>query len=194
MIYSIRRSFLVLPLLAVLSLAGCDDSDMTGPDATSAAPAAVAPDSGGLVDFFGAIEGIASSSLTVDGRTFLVDGETGVFRQDAAVGFGSLAVGDVVVVKARQNREGQWVAREIRLRVDATPPAAKLTGRVGAVTPPSLTVGGRTVQTDAATQYLGKGEPRGLSDIHAGDLVTVSGPDIGEGVVLATKIRVEEKG
>lgn len=190
MIHRIRHSFLVLPLLLVLT--GCGDDDATGPDAVSTA--AVEPASGGLTDFFGSIEGLGAQTIAVDGRTFLVNANTTVLRQGAPVGYGFLAVGDLVVVKARQNGGGAWVAHEIRLRVDATAPEAKLTGVVQSVTPPALVVGGRTVQTNGATVYLGKGEPRSLADVHEGDLVTVSGPDIGDGVLLATKIRVESKG
>lgn len=188
---ALRHSLLILPLVA--GLTGCGDNDSTGPDAVGA-PAPVEPGSGGLTDFFGPIEGLGAQTIAVDGRTFLVTGETVVLRQGASVGYGFLAVGDLVVVKARQNGNGAWVAREIRLRVDATAPEAKLTGRVDSVTPPALVVAGRTVQTNSATVYLGKGEPRALTDVHAGDLVTVSGPDIGDGVLLATRIRVESKG
>jgi hypothetical protein len=191
-IHRIRHSFFVLPLLLALTGCGGDDDDATGPDAVSAAP--VEPGSGGLTDFFGPIEGLDAETIAVDGRTFLVVAETVVLRQGAPVGFGFLAVGDPVVVKARQNGNGAWVAREIRLRVDATAPEAKLSGRVESVTPPALVVAGRTVQTNSATEFLGKGEPRALTDVHQGDLVTVSGPDIGDGVLLATKIRVESKG
>jgi hypothetical protein len=101
-------------------------------------------------------------------------------------------VGDQVVVRAHQNRTGTWVAREIKIRVD-TPPEIKITGRVDSVQAPELRVAGRLVMTGPDTTYLGAGEPRSLADVHAGDLVTVTGFE-SEGVVQATKIRVESKG
>jgi hypothetical protein len=101
-------------------------------------------------------------------------------------------VGDLVVVRARQNRSGVWVAREIKLRVDA-PAEVKITGRVDAVKAPELVVAGRRVLTGPDTSFLGVGEPRSLSDVRAGDLVTVTGFENDKDTTQATKIRVESR-
>jgi uncharacterized protein DUF5666 len=177
--------------LCVLALAGCGDDNPSAPDESAVVPASAA-ESGGLRDFFGSIDGLTATSLVVDGQTFLVDGDTHVFRQGVEVGYGLLGVGNLVLVKARLNSRGQLVAREIKLRVDAAPDV-KVSGRVERMDPPDLVVAGRLVHTNSATAYLGVGDPRALADVQVGNQVTVTGPEGDDRSVLASKIRVESK-
>jgi hypothetical protein len=178
--------------LCVLSLAGCGDDNDATQDSSPVVPDPVA-DSGGLRDFFGSIEGLSSTSLVVDGRTFLVDNQTHVFREGTDVGYGFLAVGNLVLVKARVNSRGELVAREIKLRVDNAPDV-KVSGRVESVNLPDLVVAGRLVHTNSGTAVFGAGDPKGLPDVRVGDQVTVTGPEGDDRSVLANKIRVEAKG
>lgn len=186
------RSFLIA--LCVLALAGCGDDDDNNPTSADVSPVVPEPAaaSGGLREFFGAIEGLTATSLVVDGNTFVVDGETRVFRQGAEVGYGILGVGNLVVVKARLNSRGELVAREIKLRVDVVPDM-KLTGHVEQMTPPDLVVSGRIVHTNSGTAFVGLGDPRSLADIQVGYLVTVTGSEGDDRSILATKIRLEAK-
>jgi hypothetical protein len=189
---SIRRHPLpFLISLCVLALAGCGDDDPGTEDVSPVVPDPVAQ-SGGLRDFFGSIEGLAATRLVMDGRTFVVDGQTHVFRQGVEVGYGALAVGDVVLVKARLNSQGELVAREIKLRVDSAPDV-KITGRVERLDPPDLVVSGRLVHTNSGTTFLGVGDPRSLADLQVGYQVTVTGPEGDDRSLLATKIRVEAR-
>ncbi len=192
--FAVRRlPLLFLVSIGILGLAGCGDDE--NPTATSDV-SGVIPDpvasSGGLRDFFGAIEGLTATRLVVDGTTFIVDGETHVFRQGVEVGYGILGVGNVVVVKARLNSRNELVAREIKLRVDAAPDV-KVTGRVERTDPPDLVVAGRLVHTNSGTAYLGVGDPRQLSDVQVGNQVTVTGMESDDRSILATKIRVEAR-
>jgi hypothetical protein len=191
--FAIRRSPLpFLVSLCVLALAGCGDDD----NPTASDPSTVLPEpaaqSGGLRDFFGSIEGISATRLVVDGKTFIVDGQTRVFRQGVEVGYGLLGVGNLVLVKARLNSQNELVAREIKLRVDAAPDV-KVTGRVERVDPPDLTVAGRLVHTNSGTAYFGAGDPRSLTDVQVGNQVTVTGPEGDDRAILASKVRVESK-
>src|SRR4030095_6493290 len=104
---------------------------------------------------------ITLSALVVDGRTFLINGETHAFRQGGDIGVGALAVGDIVVVKAKVNNDGVLIAREIRLRVDSAP-AIKVSGRVDSKNPPDLVVAGRLVHPNSGTDLTGGGGPRHL--------------------------------
>jgi hypothetical protein len=179
--------------VCVLSLAGCgDDED----NPTAADPSAVVPEpaaaSGGLREFFGAIDSLTATRLVVDGNTFVVDGETHVFRQGVEVGYGLLGVGNVVVVKARTNTRGEMVAREIKMRVDVVSDM-KLTGHVEQIASPDLTVSGRLVHTNSGTAFVGLGDPRSLADLQVGYLVTVTGSEGDDRSILATKIRLEAK-
>ena len=194
MLRVIRRFHLpFLISLCVLSLAACgdDDEDQGLQDPSPVIPEAVAQ-SGGLRDFFGAVEGLSGTRLVVDATTFVVDGETRVFRQGVEIGYGALAVGNLVVVKARLNSRAELVAREIKLRVESAPDV-KVTGRVERIDAPDLMVSGRVVHTNSATQFLGVGDPRSLADVQVGYLVTVTGPEGDNRSLLASKVRVEAK-
>ncbi|HET9316002.1 MAG TPA: DUF5666 domain-containing protein [Vicinamibacteria bacterium] len=186
-----------LPFLVsvcVLALSGCGEDDNN--PAASDNPSAVVPEpaasSGGLRDFFGVIDGITSNRLVVSGTTFVVDGQTHVFRQGVEVGYGLLGLGNLVLVKARLNSQNELVAREIKLRVDAAPDV-KVTGHVEKVDPPDLIVAGRLVHTNSGTSFFGVGDPRSLTDIQVGNQVTVTGPEGDERAILASKVRVESK-
>jgi hypothetical protein len=185
---SLLRSAGLVALL--LAAAACDDDD--SPTRGDSAALVPEPASGGLVSFFGRIDGLRSDGLTVAGRDFGIDGDTRVFVQQNEAPLSILRVGEQVVVRARQNRAGAWMAREIKVRVDA-PSEVKVTGRVDAIRPPELTVAGRPVITGPDTAYLGAGEPRSLADVRSGDLVTVTGFEVDRGVLQALKIRVESR-
>lgn len=192
--FALRR--VPLPFIVsvcVLVLAGCgdDDTPTASSDVSGVIPEPAAA-SGGLRDFFGAIEGLTDTRLVVDGTTFIVDGETHVFRQGVEVGYGILGVGNLVVVKARLNSRNELVAREIKLRVDAVPDV-KVSGRVERTDPPDLVVAGRLVHTNSGTAYLGVGDPRQLADVRVGNQVTVTGMESDDRSILATKIRVESR-
>jgi Domain of unknown function (DUF5666) len=187
-----RLSPLFLVSLCVLSLAGCGDDNPATPEDPSAVLPQPAAASGGLRDFFGAIDGITATRLVVDGTTFVVDGQTHVFRQGVEVGYGLLGVGNLVLVKARLNSQNELVAREIKLRVDAAPDV-KVTGRVERVDPPDLTVAGRLVHTNSGTAFFGAGDPHSLTDVQVGNQVTATGPEGDNRSILASKIRVESK-
>jgi hypothetical protein len=132
-----RFSFLrCAPLLLITALGvGCGDDNTTTPDqpapqatptpapAPTATPApaptptpAPSPDSGPLQSFFGTIDAIDANSLNLSGRIFVVDGATLVFDHQTPIPYSKLEVGQTALVKARQNKDGVWFAREIKLR------------------------------------------------------------------------------
>jgi Domain of unknown function (DUF5666) len=181
-----RRHSVLLAVLAALLAAACGD------DSPTSDQAALTEGSGGLVEFAGGIDAITADSLTVAGRTFVVDSSTVTLREGTAISFSLLKLDDFVVIKASQNRNGVWTAREIRLRVGTAVSEIKLTGRVDSVSPPNLVVSGRVVTVIASTEFTGLGDPRSLNDIRPGYTVTVTGIDQGDSL-LALKIRLEAK-
>jgi hypothetical protein len=106
------RFLLLLVVVTVVALAGCSDGK-SSPTADVPAPLT---GSGGLIDFFGHIDALTGTSITVDGRVFVVDRDTHVFDQGAEMRYFDLRVGDLVLVKAKVNVRGDLIAREIRLR------------------------------------------------------------------------------
>src|SRR5262249_7941520 len=80
----------------------------------------------------------------------------------------------------------------------ATPsaqPAGKrveFNGTVESITPPTLTVSGRPVVTNADTKIKRSGNPITLADLKVGDQVEVEGTQQADGSVLASKIKFED--
>lgn len=132
-----RFSFLrCAPLLLATSLAvGCGDDDTTttpdtpAPQATptpapapttapnpTPTPVPAPPETGELQSFFGTIDALDSTSIDLSGRVFVVDSLTLAFDHKTPIPYSSLKVGETALVKARQNKDGVWFAREIKLR------------------------------------------------------------------------------
>jgi hypothetical protein len=63
-----------------------------------------------------------------------------------------------------------------------------LDGPIEAIAPPALTVGGKTVITDAKTKFGGAGSPGSLADLHVGDQVQVTAQVQADGSLLASSI------
>jgi Domain of unknown function (DUF5666) len=70
----------------------------------------------------------------------------------------------------------------------------ELKGVVESITPPSLMVAGRVVQTDANTEIKRNGDRIGLADLKLQDKVEVKGTTQADGSVLARKITVDSEG
>ncbi len=175
----------------VLTLVGCGGSDGdAGSTGASALPQAAA-DSGGLLDFGGGIEAMGRDSVTVDGRSFLVDEQTEIQRDGRPVSLASLQLGDFAVIKARLRRDGALIAAKIKVRTEA-PTEIKFTGGVESVSGTELFVAGRRVTVTSATVYTGLGTS--LRDLQVGYLVTVTGLVGADDRVEAEKIRLESKG
>ena len=88
---------------------------------------------------------------------------------------------------------GTLQATEVEFELEEQAEAAEVefTGAIGAINPPMLTVGGRTVVTDAATEIERDGMRLGLADLHVGDTVEVKGTVQSDGSVLAREIRLK---
>ena len=131
-----RLSFLrCAPLLLIATLGvGCDDDDddITTPDTPAPqvtpapipsaaptpapAPAPPDPDSGPTESFFGTIDTLDPGMLDLSGRVFVLDSKTVYLDHQTPITFAQLSVGQTALVKARQNKDGVWFAREVKLR------------------------------------------------------------------------------
>jgi hypothetical protein len=90
-----------------------------------------------------------------------------------------------------QTAAGTVRATEVEFQVEeaAAVVEVEFTGMIEAITPPTLTVAGRVVVTDAATQIERDGMHLALTDLHVGDTVEVKGTLQSDGSVLAREIR-----
>jgi hypothetical protein len=150
-------------------------------------------------EFEGRVDAIdtAANTLVVFGTTFRVTdvtrfedhSDSDVLSFDLA----DIAVGDFVEIDAYEDGTG-LVATKVE-RDDADGEEVQLEGRAQDVAPPTFTVGGVTVTTDAATEFRNNnGEQIGSSAFFAaavsGPIVKVRGTRIGD-AVLATRVELE---
>jgi len=72
---------------------------------------------------------------------------------------------------------------------------SSISGRIDTLTPPTLSVAGRTIITDAHTHLHGEGRTHSLADFNVGDKVEIEGVLNADGTILAEDLkRTEEAG
>jgi len=151
----------------------------------------------------GAIQQIGASQLVVLGRTVAVDALTQVLdRNNAAMRFSELKVGQTVEVEGTNQSDGRLYARKVKREdgaaddkggggADDTGASVNFVGSISSVSP--LVVGGQSVATDSSTRILDrKNNPIQLSALKAGDKVEVEGVKRSDGSVLASKIKQQD--
>lgn len=208
---TVFRFQLVLPLLALaLGATGCGS---TGDLPTGASPVSGATVQGTVNGAAGAAsEGVralsasgadirvtvvgTSLSTTTDGSgRFTIQGvPTGnvVLRfqgpgVDATLRIEGLLDGQVLTISVQVNGSQATVV---------TPPTGQqrveLSGVIQSINAPRFQVGGRSVVTDAATRFNGKGRIQSVADLRVGDRVEVKGTQQSDGSVLAREVKREE--
>ena len=172
------------------------------------------------VEYVGTLTGMSGSGsallLTIGGRGVQTTAATVVRRSGNVVGFDALRQGQTIEVKG--TAVGSGVINATRLTIeDAALPAPTPTPSPTPTTPPApapgigsevefsgvivtmsgsspsltLTVSGRSVRTTSATEVRRKGDTLALSTLRAGLNVQVKGTTEGGGVVLASRITIE---
>jgi hypothetical protein len=153
-------------------------------------------------EFTGRVESVTPPTLVVSGVTVLTTDETEIKRGGLEVALTDIAVGESVKVEGAPQPDGSVIAREIKVAAAGDDDddedqggAIEFSGSVSSITPPSLVVAGRTVLTNADTEFKGKGRIHSLADLNVGDEVEVEGLESSPGLVLAFEIqRLEEAG
>jgi len=158
-------------------------------------------DDGSEVEVRGKVDSVGGSSLVVGGRTVLVDASTRLLgRNNETIAFSTFRPGDSVEVEGVPQADGSLRATKVKLEDADNDDGAgndvgedvQFTGTIGSLSP--LTVGGRTVQTDGSTRYLGrKNETLPAGDVlKVGNRVEVEGHTQADNSVLAQKIKLED--
>jgi hypothetical protein len=149
---------------------------------------------GAEVEITGPVESIAAPNLTVAGRLVQTTANTEVKRDRSRIALADLRIGEIVKVEGMLQADGSLLARQIRaLGNPATEPPPgpndlELTGAIEAISPPNLTVGGKSVATDASTEISRDGARIALTDLRVGEIVKVEGTLQADGSVLAREI------
>ena len=208
----------LLVLAAGLSMAavacGGGSSSMTGPDVPAVAipPAAVGATIAGTVES-GAVSSSQVGAASVSGLRVSVTGTELRTTTDDSGRFtlSGVASGRVELrfegsgIDARLELEGlengQTLSVTVRVsgssasRVDDHGRETEVRGRLDSVGGSSLVVAGRTVRIDSSTRLLGRNnETVDLSAFRPGDIVEVEGIPQSDGVLLATKVKLEDQG
>jgi hypothetical protein len=162
------------------------------------------PDDDDELEFRGRIQSIGSSSLVVDGRLVEVDANTLIRRRGDPIPFSALQIGNLVEVEGTPRSDGSVLARKITLEDDddndndddndEDNDETEFKGTIQSIAPPSLVVAGRQVTTNGSTRILDdRGRAITLGDLRVGQTVEVEGRTQSGGVVLASKIKVEDE-
>lgn len=143
-------------------------------------------------EFTGAIESISPPELRVAGRKVVTNARTEIKRGDAKIALSALQVGETVKVEGMQQSDGSVLADEIKANAANGVREVELSGVIQSINAPRFQVGDRSVVTDAATRFNGKGRIQSVADLRVGDRVEVKGTQQSDGSVLAREVKREE--
>ncbi len=148
----------------------------------------------GEVEFRGIVDSVGASSLVVSGRNVLVSAGTEIKRGDAHITLAQVKVGEAAKVEGAGLPDGSVQAREIKLGEDASEDddEFEFKGSISAITPPSLTVAGKSVLTNAQTEIRRHNQTIPLTDLLVGEQVEVKGRILADGTRLATRIKTDD--
>lgn len=160
------------------------------------------------VEFTGTITSLSSNApgatLIVAGRTVRTNASTLVRRRGDPVGFDRLAVGQTVEVEGVSLADASVLAARITIENEpnAPPPAPEaevrfegtLTAISGTAAAATLTVAGRVVRTDGATEFRRSGSGSshvGFDALQIGQRLEVRGRQRADNTVLAQRVTIE---
>ncbi len=146
------------------------------------------------IELTGAIESLRNNALVVLGKTFRVGPNTVVLdNNNLAIKFADLIIGQIVEVRADRQADGTLLATRIK-REDLPNDEVELTGRITALDNNSLVVLGLKFIVNAATVVLDNDNNAiRFADLKAGLVVEIRADRQGDGALLATRIKIEDR-
>lgn len=143
----------------------------------------------------GKIESLGQDSLVVMGKTFFVNEATEIVDDDDhPLSFTDLAVGQIVEVRARMQQDGSLLASRIKVEGenDDGDDQVELTGTIESISDSALVVDGIEFFVTESTVILDDDHnPIPFADLTVGLKVEVRGERTDDGMVRATRIKVE---
>ncbi len=133
------------------------------------------------VEYTGEILSISADSINVNNKLFFVDSTTVILGfQGQALSFDSLAVGDVVEVKAEMQADGTFNA--LRIKLEDSSDMIMVVGPITAISDSSIWVNGPQFRISGNTTVLDRNyQPVTLSQYTVGDDVTLLAVNNGTG-------------
>lgn len=144
------------------------------------------------VEFTGTVDSVSSPDLQVNGITVHTDGNTRITRKGRGITLADVKAGETVAVDGVLLPDGSVLARRLQAGEDADDDEVEFLGIVQSITPPSLTVSGVNVLTDANTEIERDDHKISLTDLQVGEIVQVEGVLLPDGTVLAHEIKADK--
>ncbi|NIR50888.1 T9SS type A sorting domain-containing protein [candidate division KSB1 bacterium] len=147
-----------------------------------------------LLELTGTIETLGTDSLVTSGVTIFVDATTEVFDDDDnRIAFADLQVGLIVKVRAVRQPDGRFLGTKIKVE-DRFEDEVEITGAIEEIGDNSITVLGRTfVVTENTVIFDNNNNRITLSEFSVGLTVEVRGDLMGDGTLVAIKIKIEDR-
>lgn len=146
------------------------------------------------VEVTGTIRSKGSNSLVVLGLTFSVDGRTAVLDdRNNPISFADLRVGELVQVRADRQPDGTLLATRIKVE-EVEDDEIELTGTISSKGGSSLVVLGLTFNVDLNTVILDdRNNVISFVDLQVGQVVQIRADRRADGMLLATRIKLEDE-
>ena len=146
------------------------------------------------VEFTGNVDGIDSTSITVNGTTFTVDQQTVVLdNNNNSIDFATLAVGQLVEIKGFRQSDGSILAVRIKIE-DRNDDEVELTGEIESIDGNLVVVAGLTFVVGDNTVILDNDNlPITLADLSVGLIVEIRADVQADGSLLASDIKIEDR-
>jgi hypothetical protein len=137
----------------------------------------------------GVVEAVTPPGLQVAGVSVVTHNNTQITtRSGSTFNLSALRRGDTVTVRGDRRSDDSLDADEIETEGSEI----EFRGVIDSVNPPNLSVAGRVIVTDSATEFGGEDEDSAftLADLHAGDTVKVEGVLQPDSTILAREIEL----
>lgn len=147
-----------------------------------------------IVEIRGRIERLLPAGFLMLGREVRVINTTIFLNElNQPITFADLRTNDFVEVRAQLLTDSILVALRVK-REDNTGVEVEFTGSINVLSLTSITVGNITVRVDGATVYLDhNNQPSKITDLHLGMVVEVKAVRQGDGSLLATRVKAEQR-
>ncbi len=147
------------------------------------------------IEFTGEITFLGDEVIVVVATEFLVTGETKILDNDEQpVLFSQLELGMIVEIRGVPGADSLLRATRIKIEDRLGEDEIEITGEVTDIAEQALVVAGLTFQINAQTVFLNDNrQPIQLADIRVGFIVEVRANRLGNGDLLATRVKIEDR-
>lgn len=144
------------------------------------------------IEVRGAITALGGDSLVVAGVAFFVDAATQIVDRDGLpISLAALQVGLIVEIRAVL-RDGRWLTNRIQIE-DRIDTLVEIRARVDSLADDRFFLLGHTLIVNNITRFFDRqGLPATFSDLQVGDIVTVRALTLGNAMLLALRVSLQE--